>query len=109
VGITFSGSEAIADGIEDGPLPGHTQGDMGLCVCLEGQKILFGATFPCAACSAEKILSHRSLRHLTSGPLLRDSQAESTRVPERGYRDSQVSRTGAFPSFARLHKTGMAL
>ena len=99
---TFSGSEAIADGMKIVPLPGHTPGHMGYEFASKGQKILFwGDTF-----HAPRV----QLKHpeVTAVFDIDQSAAAATRkrlLPRLAGEDIVIaSPHGAFPSFARLHK-----
>ncbi|HWS67713.1 MAG TPA: MBL fold metallo-hydrolase [Steroidobacteraceae bacterium] len=101
---TFSGSEAIADGMKIVPLPGHTPGHMGYEFASKGQKILFwGDTF-----HAPRV----QLKHpeVTAVFDIDQSAAAATRkrlLPRLASEDIVIaSPHGAFPSFARLHKDG---
>jgi len=101
---TFSGSEAIADGMKIVPLPGHTPGHMGYEFASKGQKILFwGDTF-----HAPRV----QLKHpeVTAVFDIDQSAAAATRkrlLPRLAGEDIVIaSPHGAFPSFARLHKDG---
>ena len=101
---TFSGSEAIADGMKIVPLPGHTPGQMGYEFASKGQKILFwGDTL-----HAPRV----QLKHpeVTAVFDIDQSAAAATRkrlLPRLASEDIVIaSPHGAFPSFARLHKDG---
>ena len=101
---TFSGSEAIADGMKIVPLPGHTPGQMGYEFASKGQKILFwGDTL-----HAPRV----QLKHpeVTAVFDIDQSAAAATRkrlLPRLAGEDIVIaSPHGAFPSFGRLHKEG---
>src|SRR5437879_2177287 len=101
---TFSGSEAIADGMKIVPLPGHTPGHMGYEFSSKGQKILFwGDTF-----HAPRV----QLKHpeVTAVFDIDQSAAAATRkrlLPRLASEDIVIAGPhGAFPSFGRLHKDG---
>src|SRR6266446_119113 len=99
---TFSGSEAIADGMKIVPLPGHTPGHMGYEFASKGQKILFwGDTF-----HAPRV----QLKHpeVTAVFDIDQSAAVATRkrlLSRLASEDIVIAGPhGAFPSFGRLHK-----
>jgi glyoxylase-like metal-dependent hydrolase (beta-lactamase superfamily II) len=99
---TFSGSEAIADGMKIVPLPGHTPGHMSYEFSSKGQKILFwGDTF-----HAPRV----QLKHpeVTAVFDIDQSAAVATRkrlLSRLASEDIVIAGPhGAFPSFGRLHK-----
>jgi glyoxylase-like metal-dependent hydrolase (beta-lactamase superfamily II) len=101
---TFSGSEAIVEGMKIVPLPGHTPGHTGYEFSSKGQKILFwGDTF-----HAPRV----QLKHpeITAVFDIDQSAAAATRkrllATLAGEDIVIASPHGAFPSFTRLHKDG---
>jgi glyoxylase-like metal-dependent hydrolase (beta-lactamase superfamily II) len=101
---TFSGSEAIVDGMKIVPLPGHTPGHMGYEFASKGQKILFwGDIF-----HAPRV----QLKHPEVTAVFDIDQAAAAATRARLLRALAgediviASPHGAFPSFSRLHKDG---
>jgi glyoxylase-like metal-dependent hydrolase (beta-lactamase superfamily II) len=101
---TFSGSEAIVDGMKIVPLPGHTPGHTGYEFSSKGQKILFwGDTF-----HAPRV----QLKHPEVTAVFDIDQPAAAATRKRllltlASEDIVIaSPHGAFPSFARLHKDG---
>src|SRR6202040_1837180 len=101
---TFSGSEAIVDGMKIVPLPGHTPGHMGYEFSSKGQKILFWGDI----LHAPRV----QLKHPEVTALFDIDQSAAAATRKRllltlASEDIVIaSPHGGFPSFARLHKDG---